>query len=681
MDFPLYLSSTEWRAEQAQWRLTGSDFWSTPAEFLVVQDDSQPLPVLQEVPVDMSNLRTCVSNCLKNHQSCNTLDDTSFPMDFRLVDVEKGCILSVLSATPPEYVALSYIWGEAENTDWSTKSNIAERLKSLDTSIMPATLRDAMIVCEKLGERYIWIDRLCILQDNEVDKSSQVQAMASIYSAAKFVIIDASGRSMNDGIVGASRPRKSQISERLCGLVINVQLPPLWDVVGPSCWNSRGWTYQEALLSKRKVFYTESQIFYECAVHIDHEEMLSYDSFNHALHDKVRYPTTTTSLCYNASKDCSARLRQTKLIGYKSENSWGAYSRHLPRYRQRTLRHASDLVKAFLGILDALYPVGKSYGGLPLLDLDMALLWQHWKDPYIRKRPLDAAPTIRDDTPTLFPSWSWASVPHAIPDYDDPEVSFCGPLCRWFQPNDSHERLQLIVAANNTPQMWLRNRITSDTARGVLAKAICSSMIESPVCPEATLWCGESSAALAEELPSRWPSYDAFWLDVYGQKNSIQLSCESLMDEVHGKIRAGVLVARTQAAAVMIRKVELENNYRWSRQKDHFRIENMLGDSIGTIKHQSNHQISSGLLDGIGVFTTIALSVSAEEVSSDQNPQKDDSRFPHEEKDNDRLEQKVWVNTMVIRRHVGYSYRIGLARIDLDRWLDLTRTFETVVLA
>lgn len=91
----------------------------------------------------------------------------------------------------------------------------------LTASNMPQTIEDAMQVCAVLGETYLWVDRLCILQDDKEDKASQIGAMGKIYSNAHLVLIATYGESMDFGIPGISRPREAaQSCETVLGLRI-----------------------------------------------------------------------------------------------------------------------------------------------------------------------------------------------------------------------------------------------------------------------------------------------------------------------------------------------------------------------------------------------------------------------------------------------------------------------------
>ncbi|KAH9884838.1 heterokaryon incompatibility protein-domain-containing protein [Xylariomycetidae sp. FL2044] len=692
--FPLALSPTQWHAQQTQWRITEPDFFgSSSADFLVVQDERLPLPVLGGlIRPAADRIRSVIQRCLAEHEPCNDAADTgALPSNFRLVDVQQKCIIAPAAAVDKSYVALSYVWGQSSNADLSTTLNISERLDHLNTEELPATIQDAILACEALGERYLWIDRLCILQDDEEDKMSQVHAMSSIYTGAKFVMINAFGSGIEDGIAGVSRARDAQVSTRVAGLNINVQLPALWDAVDPTTWNSRGWTYQEAILPRRKVYFTRSQVFYECALRIDHEENLAYPSFDRSMHDKVRYPTTTTSLCYNAARDCHSKIQETELEHHDKsyeETSWGAYRRHLPRYRQRRLRQSADILNGFSGILEALYPGGQSYHGLPSPDFDLAFLWGRWQDPFIRKKPLTGSAEVSNDNPSLFPSWSWSSASEMIVDYKEP-YDFCGTLCLWFRP-DPDKQLRPILATTQAASRWKSPTNPSmnfdfnrgcgrDAVHKLWARLLADDLIASPICPDARAWRLQSPADLTAELERRWPSYRAFWLDVHGREEGLRVSQEALTEAVGERIRDGVLVTRALVSTVEVRRVETRRDF-WQTGK------------------KGQQPSRDHPREGTGISEVVALSVSARDVENKQSSSADIESPKGEKSGLDNAAEKprtnFWgssvemprmleprVNVLVIRREKGYCYRIGLSSIGIDEWLEMPKRWETIVLA
>lgn len=110
--------------------------------------------------------------------------------------MQRQCLIKIDIS---QYVALNYVWGNPVHDFVVTSKEKVSSLSEVGSLVMaklPQTVLDAMEVCRQLGERYLWVDSLCIIQDDENDILSSVEAMASIYSEAHFVIIAAHGNDM-----------------------------------------------------------------------------------------------------------------------------------------------------------------------------------------------------------------------------------------------------------------------------------------------------------------------------------------------------------------------------------------------------------------------------------------------------------------------------------------------------
>lgn len=164
-------------------------------------------PKLIAWPVVGANVATGVAREPQRHAAKH---------QFRVIDVEKDCIVSAPEAC--EYVTLSYVWGaDSSNPVKSTSKNIQDLREPgmLRSYPLPRTLSDAMKTCIELGYQYLWIDALCIVQDNMKDKAIQVRQMDRIYRDAALCIIAAAGEDSDYGLPGVSQPRRwiSELSE------------------------------------------------------------------------------------------------------------------------------------------------------------------------------------------------------------------------------------------------------------------------------------------------------------------------------------------------------------------------------------------------------------------------------------------------------------------------------------
>lgn len=164
-----------------------------------------------------------------------------------LVDVEDQRLID--AGKELRYFALSYPWGQAEQaklkvgtlSQFKTKAGL-ERIK------LPKTIRDAMVPTPRLGERYLWADVLCIIQDEATDKEAQLARMGAIYSNAVRTIVAGEGK---DADAGLCRVNNSAANNPFASdnAVLSKQHPDDfkgsdWQSLLDSVWASRAWNYQ-----------------------------------------------------------------------------------------------------------------------------------------------------------------------------------------------------------------------------------------------------------------------------------------------------------------------------------------------------------------------------------------------------------------------------------------------------
>jgi hypothetical protein len=167
---------------------------------------------LNQAWIDIDQIRRWLERCRDNCLDCNSASSlTQRPL--WLIDVEQRCLVSG-QPNDRQYLALSYVWGSVDSTE-TVKKNIESlrvpgSLACINVRI-PRIIWDAMGVTVALGERYLWVDRLCICQDDERTKSHEIQAMGSIYANSLMTIISSIGENADSGLAGipgVTRPRE-----------------------------------------------------------------------------------------------------------------------------------------------------------------------------------------------------------------------------------------------------------------------------------------------------------------------------------------------------------------------------------------------------------------------------------------------------------------------------------------
>lgn len=167
------------------------------------------------------------------------------PRGFRLIDVNTMAIASPVNQI--RFVALSYMWQQGgDNHAQLAKQNLKEleAPNGLTGISIPSIVLDAISLCKELGERYLWVDRFCIVQNDPQSKHDQIRGMDKIYRSATFTIVAALNNRDGRGLPGClNRPRRSSIwtSDREFDIESRGLRPrSMQAIVNDSLWNRRG---------------------------------------------------------------------------------------------------------------------------------------------------------------------------------------------------------------------------------------------------------------------------------------------------------------------------------------------------------------------------------------------------------------------------------------------------------
>jgi heterokaryon incompatibility protein (HET) len=204
--------------------------------------------------VDFNIINHQISYCQDHHKLC-FMEGLEF--DLQVVDCRSGLITDL--PKKESYIALSYVWGSIVNT------SLGQGLENQNIwEVAPKTITNAMTVAVKLNINYLWVDEYCIPRADEHKKRFLIDRMGYIYAQATLTVIAAAGVDPSYGLPGVSttpRTRKSYVKfgGKEFAVCRNVKKE-----VESSKWNSRGWTFQEALLSRRRLVFTDTQFYFQC---------------------------------------------------------------------------------------------------------------------------------------------------------------------------------------------------------------------------------------------------------------------------------------------------------------------------------------------------------------------------------------------------------------------------------
>ncbi|KAF2267456.1 HET-domain-containing protein [Lojkania enalia] len=390
--------------------------WIGQIQYLA--DDAEPEDrqffgrYVDQASVNMSLIRHWLKTCAEVHgTSCEEPGKASRRLGrIRVIDVEHMVV--VIAPLDCRYVALSYVWGGRQKFE-ARKELFRISPSGLEYLPLPKdlsqTILDACTVTRSIGERYLWVDSLCIVQNSDIDRHDQILRMDAVYSSAILTIAAGSGAHANTGLPGISTLRRfAQYRAQIDGIILAIPFPSLTTLEQGSnlIWNTRGWTLQEKVMSRRLLMFTDYQVYFRCSNMVWSEDVvLEKTRMSQNMQKKpqpLRWaadrtltrkpPTMMQRLSYYFIRlfdsPPATESIPTQLLNYTSI---------VREYTQRTLSNPDDAVNAVLGILRTLKNTGPFYHGLPREFFDEALLWHI----------LDCSSTCK--ALNILPSWTWAA--------------------------------------------------------------------------------------------------------------------------------------------------------------------------------------------------------------------------------------------------------------------------------
>ena len=367
------------------------------------------------------------------------------------------------------YLALSHSWGATHRLTL-TKANLSLLKGGIVLSNLPKTFRDAVTIAWELNVPFVWIDSLCIIQDDIADWETEASRMGAVYANAYLTIAalaskdDSSGcfpdpaTRYDDYFVSADVRSTGRRSIFLAAPVAKYDLDDLTPTLASRChwatdevtgrdgshmawlymtpeWmppsskdhpkqyligefggqfdpiadeplSDRGWTLQERLLSPRTIHYGRTDMYWECQCCVFAEDGAMFR----------RTFTAPSDLCASESQE-SGETRQRR------------WARLVEEYSRRKLTKESDKLPALSGLANLIATnSGDTYlAGLWKSSLMTELGWSikavephHMCDDLEHDASMPAAhkSTIKYPSQYRAPSWSWASV--------DAEIDYSG---------------------------------------------------------------------------------------------------------------------------------------------------------------------------------------------------------------------------------------------------------------
>lgn len=409
-----------------------------PPLFAAIGYGTNPSEVLELESAAETAVRW-IRSCDDQHQ-CYPQDEPP-PLPTRVLEVDKDGGMRLIATDPSSrgwYIALSYCWGGDSNAT-TTSKNLHDRLAGIEESSLPNLIRDVVHFTRLIGVRYLWIDALCIIQDDKIDWRRESARMADLYTGAYFTIsADAAASTAHK----LTSPRNVELKEELSSadgdwvkaIVAREKVHRVrklaeivvdghhhrffgreryshWDtIVGindfqhrNSPLNSRGWAMQEKVLSRRILHFGPYEMTWECKTSTNCEcRGISHDD-----------PRTNRDTPIHAFEKAEAAMKMQG-APFLEQNTTGQYIRNpdfvaawmrlASMFTMRQLTQQTDKLPAMSALAHRLSE-GKVY---------LAGLWREDLPWYLAWGPIASESEDCKVEPCTGPSWSWISNAHKI---------------------------------------------------------------------------------------------------------------------------------------------------------------------------------------------------------------------------------------------------------------------------
>ncbi|RTE79083.1 hypothetical protein BHE90_006436 [Fusarium euwallaceae] len=344
-------------------------------------------------------LRVCQETHNHGHLPGARLSSSELPtrvIDLGSLDKPKLQLIAGEAMESHEYVALSHCWGKGMMFR-ALKENIEILAKAVDFRRLPRTFQDAIKTARGLSLRYLWIDSLCIIQDDQEDWKREATRMQQVFSNATYVIAASSASSSAEGFLETRREERPFVTLHSSSGAITY-ICKFIDTFGKemeeSPLNKRGWVLQERALARRSIHFTSNQVYLECGDGVHCESLMKLANNQTAFLSDSDFPNSILEY-----------YKGGRIV--LSQNLFKMYS-------SLKFTNPSDRSIAISGLEKRLMSAFKTRGGYGIFQafFERSLLWQ-------RPEPGSLA-RITYPTDRNVPSWSWMTYEGSITYVDAP---------------------------------------------------------------------------------------------------------------------------------------------------------------------------------------------------------------------------------------------------------------------
>jgi hypothetical protein len=249
------------------------------------------------------------------------------------------------------YIAVSHSWGRVVKPFTTTK-NIESLKKRIDFGSLPKTFQDSIFIARKLGVQYVWIDSVCIIQDDSDDWTREAKTMGLVYQKAYLTISVSESPGDHAGFLNPNRDLKADVMLPYCptdtasGYVYLGGGHAGGFEPRRTRISKRGWVIQERTLSRRILHFDGFEAHWECSQYLISECGIKKDTTD--------FVNTSYYLGQNigplTERPSSAKSSETAQRNAALNILYHFYAVKVHEFSECYLTKASDKVPAILGL-------------------------------------------------------------------------------------------------------------------------------------------------------------------------------------------------------------------------------------------------------------------------------------------------------------------------------------------
>ena len=359
------------------------------------------LPATTSSEQTFRTIKSWIGECLTDHADCARIyssqpDTTESLAGIRFLHTRGSSVFLVENVQPVCYAALSHCWGSGTTIVKTLRSNISDHQKTgIPIRNLPRSFCDAVQVCQRLDIEFLWIDSLCIIQDDAGDWRTQASRMEGVYANSYITLAASKAKDPSEGMFSDCHWtfRGCQLPGYPGLIIRRVVSPPGTEFrdkgyAQDEDWPlySRGWVYQELTISPRVVHFGLQEVMWNCA-------------------SRRRGQSRTNKFYDMVATSVSLKRFHSDFIQQQWYSTIEAYSWRALTYHKDRLPAIAAMAKR----REMLCRNDRYLAGLWQETLLSDLLWE-CRPPKAHCGSSDKVPPEKDN----MPSWTWAKLQRGV---------------------------------------------------------------------------------------------------------------------------------------------------------------------------------------------------------------------------------------------------------------------------